>query len=342
MGGKKMKYLIETPDRGGYLIPGGFLKSFQLRTLVLTPFYYPNRGGVETFCHELVKELGKTQDVYVASIYWGKQKNWKGLPFEQCFRIIPELFLKGSCYCSKGIYEIYAQGLIAGFVGVLLSRFYHTRLSITTHCLYDFSSQSRLFKALCRWVLNKADVVYTEGKLCKEELIRIGIKKKKIFMYQHWVDIKKFYPNPNRPHNKLRVLFVGRDIPEKGIDIIKEVEKKLTNMRFIYATNIKAQDMPKYYRMADVLVVPSLYSESFARVVLEGCACGLAILASNKGSLPELVDSWFGIVFNPTMDNYIKWISHFDEHRKDLNMMQRNARRYAEEHFTNRNVAVFK
>ena len=51
--------------------------------------------------------------------------------------------------------------------------------------------------------------------------------------------------------------------------------------------------MPTYYSCADVIVLPSIY-ESWGLVVNEAAACGVpAIVASNVGCGPDLIDERF-------------------------------------------------
>jgi len=156
------------------------------KALVLTPFYAPNIGGGETFCTELVIELSKKYIVRVATIDWGEQKIFEGLPWGESFRIIFRL-LKAAR--GKRADVIYAQGLTAGFVGVVLKYLWHCKLTITTHALYEFNG---LFTHIARWVLSRADVVFTEGNLCERKLNKIGVYN--TIRYMHWVDLDKFYP----------------------------------------------------------------------------------------------------------------------------------------------------
>lgn len=61
---------------------------------------------------------------------------------------------------------------------------------------------------------------------------------------------------------------------------------------------VPKQEMPSLYRAHDVLVLPSLWPEPFARVILEGMACGLAIVATREGGTGEIIlDGENGLMF---------------------------------------------
>jgi glycosyltransferase involved in cell wall biosynthesis len=48
------------------------------------------------------------------------------------------------------------------------------------------------------------------------------------------------------------------------------------------------EDIPRYYSLADLVIMPSLL-EGFGRPALEALACGTPVIATNAGSLPEVV-----------------------------------------------------
>lgn len=66
---------------------------------------------------------------------------------------------------------------------------------------------------------------------------------------------------------------------------------------------VPLHDLPRVYADADVLLMPSLY-EGFGLPALEAMACGTPVVASNQGSLPEVVGD-AGLLVEPTDVNRI-------------------------------------
>jgi glycosyltransferase involved in cell wall biosynthesis len=57
----------------------------------------------------------------------------------------------------------------------------------------------------------------------------------------------------------------------------------------LFAGRVSEEDLPLYYRAADISIVPSLALEGFGLVVVESLACGTPALVTPIGGLPEVV-----------------------------------------------------
>ncbi len=91
------------------------------------------------------------------------------------------------------------------------------------------------------------------------------------------------------------LLFVGQGELEKSL---KEYCAGIAGIHFLPFQNQKA--ITGIYQLADVLVLPSAYNETWGLVVNEAMATGLAIIVSDKvGAAPDLVENGInGYVFN--------------------------------------------
>lgn len=139
------------------------------------------------------------------------------------------------------------------------------------------------------------------------------------------VDLKSFTPSPDcRCGDRHRFLFVGRLVPEKGVrellaafralraggsaaelwlagagPLAQEVgaaAKQIPGVR--YLGSVERQRLPDVMRACHTLVLPSrprrvagmtIWEEQFGFVVAEAMACGLDVVATRSGSLPEVV-----------------------------------------------------
>ncbi|NKY09164.1 glycosyltransferase family 4 protein [Cellulomonas hominis] len=137
------------------------------------------------------------------------------------------------------------------------------------------------------------------------------------------VDTQHFTPraDPGRG-DRLRVVFVGRMIRDKGADVLVDAVARLDRpdleLVLVGSRNFDAAAAPspfeqdlreragplgdrvrtvpftpraevaQLYRDADVVVVPSRWAEPFALTVMEGMASGVPVVASAVGGIPEV------------------------------------------------------
>ena len=130
----------------------------------------------------------------------------------------------------------------------------------------------------------------------------------------------------NLPADANVVLFVGRIDPIKGIDTLLNAVANLTEAgtdaltvlvggdldatgmptgalarvaedaqsagirdRIVFAGSVPHQELPVYYRAADIVTVPSRY-ESFGLTAVEAMGCGVPVVASRAGGLRFTID----------------------------------------------------
>lgn len=134
------------------------------------------------------------------------------------------------------------------------------------------------------------------------------------------------------------MLFCGRLEPDKGIHKLMEALSKLPvpNIRLLivgspffgrtqqssflrkleqqakalgdrvqFTGYIPNEDLPDYYRLADLVCVPTLVEEAAGLVAMEAMACGRPVLATRSGGMPEYLEAvrpfwWSGARTSPT------------------------------------------
>ena len=111
--------------------------------------------------------------------------------------------------------------------------------------------------------------------------------------------------------------FSGRIVPEKGVETFKEAAK-ITGLPFVltrnqaWATTAELSHgletvitgdragLEAFYREARIIVLPSLWFETFGLSVAEAMSHGIPVIASRIGALAELVDDGVnGLLFEP-------------------------------------------
>lgn len=172
----------------------------------------------------------------------------------------------------------------------------------------------------------------------------------------------------NIPESAMVILFVGRLNWEKGIyfliyaffrllkewpgtflvivgrspfkNLILELVNKLKIAKnIIFLGNIDYQEMPKVYSIADIFCLPSIpieyWQEQFGYVLVEAMACGLPVVSTLTGGIPEVVNNGFsGILVPPADIESLKLaLSELISNKKKRKAMAENARRWAVEKF---------
>ncbi len=124
-------------------------------------------------------------------------------------------------------------------------------------------------------------------------------------------------PETRRAVAPVRLAYVGRLVPEKGIDLFLRALEKVPsdwratilgqgpemarlkaqaapmNWRVRFLSGLPSTEMPAFYREIDVLVLPSRsrpnWTEQFGRVLVEAMACGAAVVGAETGEIPHVV-----------------------------------------------------
>ncbi len=182
----------------------------------------------------------------------------------------------------------------------------------------------------------------------KSALIKKGFNGKKIFVIYPGIDKKLFNPaaSPSIKNKDPTIIFFGRPAAVKGvhylISAMPSIIVKFPNARLLLLLSKSPQsdygkavsmvkklglqenvsfldskpfkELPGTIRSADVCVVPSL-SEGFGFSAAESVSCGVPAIASDVGSLPEIIKNGFnGLLCAPAdpasiAENVIKVLS---------------------------------
>lgn len=176
-----------------------------------------------------------------------------------------------------------------------------------------------------------------------------------IHVIPNGLDTGLFWPGTGDvPAGPLRVLFSGNLTRRKGADLLPEIARLAgPDVQIHYTTGARAgigeprwaglkavgrvphADMPELYRQFDVLLLPAV-REGMSLALLEAMASGLAVVASNASSNPELIEPGAGGLLCPVgePEAYATALRTLAADREQVRRMGRHNRQVVESRYT--------
>ncbi len=138
-----------------------------------------------------------------------------------------------------------------------------------------------------------ADYIFLPSNFACERFLERGYSQEKAKRIYNGIDLNKFRLTENKPENKkVKIIFVGRPTKKKGVEFLKESIKDLENIELEVVGGddaVNYEDLPKVYQSVDICVQPSLVHETFGLTIVEAMACGLPVVITKMGGMPELI-----------------------------------------------------
>jgi glycosyltransferase involved in cell wall biosynthesis len=162
------------------------------------------------------------------------------------------------------------------------------------------------------------------SQFARERFVRAGLPEEKLVVTPNFTADRG--PRQVPPEDSADVLFAGRLTGGKGIGTLLAAWERAapTGMRLLVAGDGDARDEVETYRdrgvvplgwvdadelaikmrQARALLFPSEYYENMPMTILEAFSAGLPVLASDRGSMPEIVaplgPDWLATPADPT------------------------------------------
>ncbi|MCC7303043.1 MAG: glycosyltransferase family 4 protein [Bacteroidia bacterium] len=201
-------------------------------------------------------------------------------------------------------------------------------VAVNFHGMEMFQRKISLKQAIEQWMLRgpvrynlqKADYVFSYGGKITSIIMEIGVNSERIVELPAGVEERNIRTSePGVADGPRTFVFLGRWERRKGIqelsDAIRLLLKQGQKFHFHFIGPVPdnhkvASDAVTYHgeltdfqriqtllMSADVLVCPS-YSEGMPNSILEGMSAGLAILATEVGAVPVMVDAQNGVLLD--------------------------------------------
>ncbi|MEM3612936.1 MAG: glycosyltransferase family 4 protein [Candidatus Bathyarchaeia archaeon] len=364
--------------------------SQKLRVLMFSDYFYPHvGGGVEKVVYELSKRLVKMGcDVLVITLGEKclcydvdgiKVYRAAGIDLTKLFQMqlsIPK-DIKNILNVTKDFSPdiIHAHNIFftTSLLAVLIKHISHQKLVFSAH-LGDVGNLALLgrWKALTaktyekifgKIILSSSDVVIAVSHAVRQHVISLGAPPKRVIVVPNGVDLEEFsMPFNTRKSIEPDVIFVGRLIPNKGLEYLIEAAKILirsgsTKIRFKIVGDgpyrqqleelVTRYGLSPYFeflgfvpkvseilRNGGIFVRPSL-TEGMPLTILEAMASGLPIIATRVSGTAEIViHNETGILVEPgNVEQLAEAIKYLVESPDEALRLGWNARAFIERHY---------
>ncbi len=173
------------------------------------------------------------------------------------------------------------------------------------------------------------------SKFLRDEYLSKGIILKNVSVIYGAADTRHFRSTDKRfntSNGNTTLLYVGRLIPEKGVDtciqaltILEQIQSGSVNLlivgsgerdyenylrslaqekqvedRVVFLGPQTKSELPNIYRSADIFLFPSIWAEPFGRVLVEAMAARLPVIGTGVGGAAEILrDGENALLFKP-------------------------------------------
>jgi glycosyltransferase involved in cell wall biosynthesis len=223
---------------------------------------------------------------------------------------------------------------------------------------------NKKYDAMVRSVLEGADCIIAASNATYDEALRIATDAKKVRLIPNGVDTSRFNESLDASdlrrqlgiENQFVVFSLRAHEPKYGLEYLIRAAQIVINHRLnvvfviagdgflrqyheklaeelgirkniIFTGKIASEDVPFYYALSDLVVVPSL-QEAFGLVVSEAMACGKVVIGSNVGGIcDQIIDGYNGFLVEPRnfekIAEKILWAISNSEELKEMGMAGR-------------------
>nr|CEL65898.1 TPA: phosphatidylinositolglycan class A protein,putative [Neospora caninum Liverpool] len=213
----------------------------------------------------------------------------------------------------------------------LVARALGMHVVYTDHSLFGFADMACIhLNKVLRFALHDLDACICVSHTHRENFVlRAGVPPSRVYVINNAVDASTLVPDPSkRPKPpEIRVVVLSRLTYRKGIDllvtVIPPICKKLPNVNFVIGgygpKRIILEEMREKHRLQDRVELIGAVShdkvcsllqsghiflntsltESFCIAIVEAAACGMLVVSTNVGGIPEVLPPHMVLLSEP-------------------------------------------
>lgn len=230
----------------------------------------------------------------------------------------------------------------------------HGMPSLQTNNYCDFYNEKRMIEIF-------------DNIICVEKFIYEHVKEytesrnlqKNVWFIPNFVDTDKFKFTEPTYKEKIKVLFIGRLDPVRGLDLIYRLIKNLPGYveldiigsgnnnqlnelkSFIngkrdikFYENIQNEFIPKYIADCDIVLNPGKL-EGISRASLESLSCGRPVIMLDVGDRYPTIHHKTGYLIKDDINELLYLFEYINNNRRELENLGKNARKIIEDEFSN-------
>lgn len=202
-------------------------------------------------------------------------------------------------------------GIIRDYLISILVKLKKNKLLVHYHCDVQYMVNNNISRLLFKKLCKNADSIVVLNKSSEEYIKKTTGLSSRIIA--NFINFK--VENNKKINSQIKkILYVGHVTKLKGCNDILEVAKKKPENEFILIGNIsneidtmnKSQNVKllgevnkelvlEYMKEADLFLFPT-HTEGFPNAVLEAMACGLPIISTGVGAIPDMIENKGGVI----------------------------------------------
>lgn len=201
--------------------------------------------------------------------------------------------------------------------------YYHLHNDIPNNIKLEYLKSCKLL-LISEYLKKKIELIAGKEIADNSMILKNGFDCNKFDKELSQEEKKKIRENLNISNNKKIIIFTGRIVKEKGIEELTnafvnlnfddtilvvvgshnfgekntspfaiKMQKHFENLgdKIRFTGYISYNDIWKYYKIADLAVLPSTWEEPAGLTMLEATVCGVPLITTISGGIPEYLDS---------------------------------------------------